>query len=143
MERTCATCALEVGSKCKIFKSKISYGCYAWADEKEAKKRERACEEYWESHGGKVTPVQNKLTKEQVSKKIENREANKKKRGGLSVRQMLDKYFNEHYEKGLNDHEIAKKLYLTPKSVSEYRNKLNLKPNYRNKKRLREQANKK
>lgn len=51
MERSCSTCVHEKGKKCKILKEKISCGCFAWADEEEAIKREKAIEKYSFGYG--------------------------------------------------------------------------------------------
>ena len=45
-ERNCITCAYDKGKACKILKEKIPLNCFAWADEEESKKREKAIIRY-------------------------------------------------------------------------------------------------
>lgn len=121
--KNCTTCAFDRGKKCLILKEKITENCFAWADEREAMKRELAIQIYCESLN---MPALNEYTKEQIEKRRIANEHNKAMRDGKSVKQMLDERFMELYEKDLTDAEIARMLYMDKSRVSDYRSKLSL-----------------
>jgi hypothetical protein len=120
MERTCATCFYETGKKCKILYEKIKENCFAWADEAEAKRREKSIKEYNEP----ILPTA--MTDEQKERKRKNTELNLKMRGGKSSFEMLDEHFEELYQQGMTDIEIGKRLYVDRNRVYDYRKSKNL-----------------
>ncbi|GEM_PF-1514838 len=123
-KRTCKTCGYDKGDKCLILTEKIPEDCFAWADEKEVIKREEAIRSYNEKVCS--VPSIHVYSDEQLEKRHSVNEFNRKMRAGKSVKKMLDENFKKLYKKGLTDTEIANKLYMDKSRVSDYRNKLNL-----------------
>jgi len=125
LEKICATCFYDNGN-CEVLRNKIEKNCFAWADEREAKKREAAIMQY---SGGSLNgnvPATKSLPKEQIARRTETRAENVKKRNGKSVKEVLNEHFNQYYTQGLTDEEIGSKLYIDKRRVSDYRNRLDL-----------------
>jgi len=126
MERTCATCFYDKGKQCEVLKEKIDKGCNAWADEREAKKREAACKKYYDEFCGEVkyTPP-----KEVYRKRASVTHENKEKRGGKRINDVLDEKFMNLYQLGCNDVQIGKVLGIGKNYVGKYRRILCLEVN--------------
>lgn len=125
MEKSCATCFYDNGN-CEVLRNKIEKNCFAWADEREAKKRETAIMQY---SGGSLNgnvPANKSLPKEQIERRTITRAENIKKRNGKSVKEVLNEHFNWYYEQDFTDEEIGLKLHIDRRRVSDYRNRLNL-----------------
>lgn len=118
-EKNCSTCVHEKGNKCKILKEKISYGCFAWADEVEAARREQAIEKYSGAYGQEVP--EKRLPKEQIERRQKSRKINYELRDGKTIKEILDEHFNWWYQQGFTDVKIAEKLYVDVRYVNEYR----------------------
>ncbi len=119
MEHTCPTCVFENGRKCRILKDKISYNCFAWADEAEAKRREEAIKKYSDPNGN--VPANRKLTSDQINQRTKVRLENIKKRGGKTVKEVLDERFMELYQQDMTDGEIGDLLGMDYARVYDYR----------------------
>jgi len=125
MDKICSTCAYGKNKNCEILHEKVD-NCFAWANEEEAKKREKAIIQY---SGGSLNgnvPATKSLPKEQIEKRLITRLANAKNRDGKSVKQILDEHFNWYYEQDFTDEEIGLKLFIDKRRVSDYRNKFKL-----------------
>lgn len=127
LEKTCATCFYDKG-KCEILKEKIDNNCYAWADEREAKKRETAIKKYSGGNLNGNVPAAKSLPKEEIERRTITRLENVKKRNGKSVKEVLDEHFNWYYMQGLTDEEIGLKLYIDRRHVAGYRHDKKLPP---------------
>lgn len=108
MGKQCRTCVFNTKKEsCRILNERIEKDCWAWADEKEKKRREEAIKEY--------------------AKRFELK--------GMSQyntsRDKLDAKFMELYQQGYHDTDIAKKLGIHASTVGDYRR--NLKLPYHNK----------
>lgn len=112
MDKTCNTCYYSKGNKCSIMHSPIS-GC--WADEEEAKKREKDISAY------SLSEVKGVLSNEQIERRSKTRMENAKNRNGKSVKETLDEHFNWYYLQGLSDEEIAKEVHVDASRVRDYR----------------------
>ena len=88
-------------------------GC--WADEAEAKRREKDISTY------AFAEVKGVLSEEQVKRRTASRTENLKKRNGKSVREVLDEHFNWYYLQGKSDDEIAVEVHVDPSKVTDYR----------------------
>jgi hypothetical protein len=124
--RTCKTCFYGKGADCAVLTQKIEHNCFAWADEVEAKKRAAACKKYKDEFSGDIHYTLSDAVIQDRS--IINKE-NRIKRGGKSVKEVLDVGFMKLYKKGLNDDEIGKKLTVGKCYVGEYRRNLGLETN--------------
>lgn len=121
MNRACATCMYDRGDECKILHSKIPSNCFAWADESEAKQREKAILLYAGYANNGNVESKKSLPKEQIEKRTKTRIENAEKRGGKTVREALDEHFNWYYLQGMTDEEISKKVYVDSSRVKDYR----------------------
>jgi hypothetical protein len=118
MGKECRTCVFNTKKEsCKILNERIEKDCWAWADEKEYRKRKADIEAYKARYEVDISKFD-------------------------TIKERLDGSFMELYEQNLNDTQIAKSLNLNQNTVGNYRRKLGLENNYR-KKSLRQQANKK
>jgi hypothetical protein len=115
---TCQTCFYSKGKGCKILKSKTD-NCFAWADEAEAKIREEAIKKYSDPNDN--VPATRKLSSEQINQRTKIRIENFKKRGGKSVKEVLDERFIELYQQGMSDGEIGDLLGMDYARVYDYR----------------------
>lgn len=119
-QKTCATCFYDKGKDCEVLRAKVLENCFAWADEAEAKRREKAIKDYNE-------PILlTSMSAEQKENKRKNQEKNLMLRGGKSSFEVLDEHFLKLYEQGLSLTEIAKKLNVDRNRVYDYRLKKNI-----------------
>lgn len=125
LEKVCATCFYNKGGKCEILKSQID-NCSAWADEAEAKRREEAIVQYSGLRGNENVPPTKSLTEERIKRRTATRLANKEKRKGRTIAEILDESFHDFYMHGLDDIEIGKKLDIDSRRVADYRNRYSL-----------------
>ena len=100
----CKGCAYNLGDECQILKNKQITSCFAKADFKELKRREKDIENY--------------------KKRFEVDVFSKK-----TVREKLDEGFSDLYFQNYNDLEIAKILEVSNSSVGDYRRKWGLPKN--------------
>lgn len=114
-QKTCATCFYDKGGACEVLRAKVPENCFAWADEAEAKRREKAIKEYNEP----MLPTA--MTDEQKERKRKKQEKNLRLRGGKSSFEVLDEHFLELYNQGLSVTEIAKELNVDRNRIYEYR----------------------
>lgn len=114
--KDCGNCFYNLGDKCKVLKDK-QIDCWAWADEKQAKKTEEEIAKYEEIF------VRSK-TFDTTARNMSRRQA--------SIQETMDKQFLKLYEKGLDDVEIGERLNVSRSSVRRFRTtKYNLLPNGR------------
>lgn len=129
MGKECRSCVFNTNSeKCEILTERIEKNCFAWADEKELERRNADMKKYEAYCYGEVAPKR-KLSKEVIEKRQNAREANAKKRGGKTIRELLDENYLKLYKQGMSDQEIAEQLGMQVKYVGSYRKDLFLKPN--------------
>jgi len=124
MKHTCNTCYYNTGrhkTGCERF-YELQENCGGWADEVEAKKRERAVSAY------AFAEVKGILSEEQVKQRTASRAENLRKRNGKSVKEVLDEHFNWYYLQGKSDDEIAKEVHVDPSKVTDYRTSKDLPP---------------
>ncbi|KAF5051103.1 hypothetical protein DSECCO2_422660 [anaerobic digester metagenome] len=119
MEKTCITCFYNLGKKCKILHEKTHKNCSSWADEAEAKRREEAIKKYSDQCGN--VPATRKLAIEQINQRTKVRLENIKKRGGKTVKEVLDERFMELYQQDMTDGEIGDLLGMDYARVYDYR----------------------
>lgn len=117
MERNCATYFYDTGKKCEILREKIPANCFAWADEMEARKREKAIKEY----NDPIVPAA--MTDEQREKKRKATERNLKMRGGKSSFEVLDEHFLELHNQELSVTKIAEMLHVDRNRIYDYMKK--------------------
>lgn len=119
MEHTCPTCFYSKGKGCEILKSQVKGNCSSWADEAEAKRREDAIKKYSDPCGN--VPATRKLASEQINQRTKVRLENIKKRGGKTVKEVLDERFMELYQQDMTDREIGDLLGMDYARVYDYR----------------------
>lgn len=119
MQKNCKTCFYDKGSKCEILHEKIPVNCYAWADEVEAKRREKAIKNYIDPEGH--SSGRRSIPMDMINQRTRIRAENLKKRGGKSIKEVLDEHFLELYEQGMTDIEIGDKLGADHSRVYDYR----------------------
>jgi len=107
--KTCATCYYGRNKKCTVMKEKHT-GCWALADETEARKSAAQIKEYMNDRTG-VKP--------------------RKRDYKRPVAEKLDKKFVLLYRQGMNDVEISEVLSVSKKSVQAYRHGLGYPTNNR------------
>lgn len=117
MDHTCPTCFYGKGKGCEILKSQVKGKCSSWADEAEAKRREEAIKKYSDSN----VPAIRKLASEQINQRTKVRLENIKKRGGKTVKEVLDERFMELYQQDMTDGEIGDLLGMDYARVYDYR----------------------
>lgn len=113
-QKTCATCFYDKGGACEVLRAKVPENCFAWADEVEAKRREKAIKEYNEP----MLPTA--MTDEQKERKRKNQELNLRLRGGKTSKEVLDKHFMELYKQGMTTTEISEKLHVDRNRIYDY-----------------------
>lgn len=118
-KKICATCFYDKGKNCQVLHEKIKDNCYAWADEAEAIRREKAIKAYIDPDGN--SSGRRRIPGEMISHRTEIRAANLKKRGGRPVNEVLDESFMPLYEKGMSDGEIGDLLGMNYSRVYDYR----------------------
>lgn len=96
MEEGCKGCAYNLGVECQVLRNKQKGKCFARADFKELKRREKDIEDYKKRF--EVDVFKNK-----------------------TVREKLDEGFSDLYFQNYNDAEIAKILKVSNTSVGNYR----------------------
>lgn len=129
MGKECRSCVFNTSSeKCEILTERIEKNCWAWADEAEYQRRQDDIKKYEAYCYGEVAPKR-KLSKEAIEKRQRAREANAKKRGAKTIRELLNENYLRLYEQGMSDQEIAEQLGMQVKYVGSYRKDLFLKPN--------------
>ena len=129
MGKECRSCVFNTSSeKCEILTERIEKNCFAWADEVERNRRKADMKKYEAYCYGEVAPKR-KLSKEVIEKRQKAREANAKKRGAKTIRELLNENYLRLYEQGMSDYEIAEELGMQVKYVGSYRKDLFLKPN--------------
>ena len=129
MGKECRSCVFNTNSeKCEMLTERIEKDCWAWADEAEYQRRQADMKKYEAYCYGEVAPGR-KLSKEAVEKRTKAREANAKKRGAKTIRELLDENYLKLYKQGMSDQEIAEQLGMQVKYVGSYRKDLFLKPN--------------
>lgn len=119
MEKTCITCFYNLGKKCKILHEKTPKNCSSWANEPEARRREEAIKKYSDTYGN--VPATRKLATEQISRRTKVRLENIEKRGGKTVKEVLDERFMELYQQDMTDGEIGDLLGMDYARVYDYR----------------------
>lgn len=113
-QKTCATCFYDTG-KCEVLREKIPKNCFAWADEVEAKRREKAIKEYSE-------PIMiTTMSDDKKEAKRRKQEKNLMLRGGKSSFEVLDEHYQELCEQDLSVTEIAKILHVDRNRIYDYR----------------------
>lgn len=129
MGKECRSCVFNTHDKgCKILTERIEKDCWAWADEAEYQKRQEDMKQYEIYCYGEVIPTR-KLSKEVIEKRQRAREANAKKRGAKTIKELLNENYLRLYNQGMSDIEIAEELGMQSKYVGSYRKDLFLKPN--------------
>ena len=123
MSKNCDNCHYCNGNKCEILKDKLLENCFAWADGKEAKRREKDIENYISYQIPQIMDEDTRRKK--IAKTIEN----KKERNGKTNNQVLDESFSELYKLRLTDTEISRILDIDRGAVCKYRLKLGLEKN--------------
>lgn len=109
MGKECRTCVFNTKKEsCKVLNKRIEKDCWAWADEKEYRKRKADIEAYKARYEVDISKFD-------------------------TIKERLDGSFMELYEQNLNDTQIAKTLNLNQNTVGNYRRKLGLENNYRKK----------
>jgi hypothetical protein len=119
MDHTCTTCFYSKGKGCEILKSQVKGKCSSWADEAEAKRREDAINKYSDPYGN--VAATKKLTSDQINQRTKVRLENIKKRGGKTVKDVLDERFMDLYQQGMSDGEIGDLLGMDYARVYDYR----------------------
>lgn len=120
MERTCATCHYDKDKICEILTTKIPKNCFAWADEAEAKKREKAIKAYIEE------TLPNAMSDKEKELRRISTEKNRKARGGRSSYEVLDEHYLGLQEQGFTVMEIARTLNVDRNRIYDYINKYDL-----------------
>lgn len=116
--KNCDNCYYN-GKNCKILREKIPKNCFAWADEAEAKRREKAIRDYNEP----ILPTA--MSDDKKEAKRRNQERNLLLRGGKSSFEVLDEHYQELYEQNLSVTEIAEILHVDRNRVYDYKIKKN------------------
>lgn len=118
-QKICATCFYDKGT-CEILTTKIPKNCFAWADEAEAKKREKAIKNYNEE------ALPNAMTDEQKEARRLKTEQNRKARGGKAPYDLLNENYLVLQGQGMTVTEIANELKIDRNRVYDYVSKYDL-----------------